>query len=138
MMTPKPETVRVPIRNESDVAVAIMQTRRFVAKLSLDDVASTHVTTTVSELAMNIVKYAKRGVIQVRLLQERSTLAIEVEAQDWGPGIPDIEVALADHRSSGGTLGLGLPGVQRLMDDLEIVSQPGRGCVVTAKLRIRA
>jgi serine/threonine-protein kinase RsbT len=50
-----------------------------------------------------------------------------VEALDHGPGIVDVAAALEDGYSTGNGLGLGLPGARRLMDELEIESEPGRG-----------
>ena len=57
---------------------------------------------------------------------------VEIEAVDQGPGIEDAEAALEDHYSSGGTLGLGLPGVRRMMDEFSLESTPGEGTRVTA------
>ncbi|MBD3857001.1 MAG: hypothetical protein IFK92_10875 [Acidobacteria bacterium] len=57
---------------------------------------------------------------------------IEIEAVDRGPGIEDSEAAMRDNFSSGGTLGLGLPGVKRLMDEFSLESAPGKGTRVTA------
>jgi serine/threonine-protein kinase RsbT len=62
------------------------------------------------------------------------TTGIEVTARDRGPGIANVEQALADHFSTGGTLGLGLPGVRRLVDDFTIESQPGQGTEVTIRI----
>jgi len=58
---------------------------------------------------------------------------VEIQAVDDGPGFVDVEAALRDHYSTGGTLGLGLPGAARIMDSLEIESQLGSGAIVTAK-----
>jgi serine/threonine-protein kinase RsbT len=58
---------------------------------------------------------------------------IEIEVSDHGPGIADVEGAMNDHFSSGGTLGLGLPGVKRMMDEFSLESSPGQGTRVTAR-----
>jgi anti-sigma regulatory factor (Ser/Thr protein kinase) len=58
---------------------------------------------------------------------------IEIEAVDRGPGIANCEAAMRDHFSSGGTLGLGLPGVKRMMDEFSLESTPGEGTRVTAR-----
>ena len=58
---------------------------------------------------------------------------MEVVATDNGPGIADTDQALADHYSSSGTLGLGLPGVQRMMDEFDLESAPGAGTRVTIR-----
>jgi serine/threonine-protein kinase RsbT len=56
---------------------------------------------------------------------------IRVIARDEGPGIADLERALQDGYTTGGGLGLGLPGARRLVDDFSIESAPGRGTTVT-------
>lgn len=93
------------------------------------------IATVVSELGRNILKYGGgRGHILVSWLDGGSARAggVEVVAVDRGPGFQDKEAALRDHFSTGGTLGLGLPGAARIMDSLEIDSEPGSGAVVTA------
>jgi serine/threonine-protein kinase RsbT len=62
-----------------------------------------------------------------------SRMGMEVIVRDRGPGIEDIQKAMADHYSSGGTLGLGLPGVKRMMDEFELTSEPGKGTTVTIR-----
>jgi serine/threonine-protein kinase RsbT len=98
------------------------------------------IATVVSELGRNILKYGgSRGYVLVTWIEDpaRGGSAVEVKAVDYGPGFADPESALRDHYSTGGTLGLGLPGAARIMDSLEIESQPGRGATVTARKRAR-
>lgn len=92
---------------------------------------STFVATVISELARNIVLYAGRGEITLRLVEKAGRRGITVIASDEGPGIADIGQVLQDGYSTSGGLGLGLPGVRRLMDEFEIVSEVGRGSTVT-------
>ena len=89
--------------------------------------------TAISELARNIVRYAVRGEIILRLVQNDGKKGIEVVANDDGPGIPDVGLAMQDGYSTSGGLGLGLPGTRRLMDDFEITSDFGKGTTVTAR-----
>ena len=81
----------------------------------------------VSELAVNVAKYAGSGVVTLRAVQARGLPGIEVLVEDKGPGIADLDFAMRDHASTGGTLGLGLPGARRLVDEFEITSRPGEG-----------
>jgi serine/threonine-protein kinase RsbT len=62
---------------------------------------------------------------------------IVVVARDEGPGIPDVEQAMQDGYSTGRSLGLGLPGARRLMDEFDLQSQAGEGTTVTMKKWIR-
>jgi serine/threonine-protein kinase RsbT len=90
------------------------------------------IATTISELARNIVLYARGGEIILKSTQESYPSGILVVAFDEGPGIPDVAEAMNNGHSTSGGLGLGLPGVRRLMDRLEIVSEVGHGTTVSA------
>ncbi len=85
----------------------------------------------VSEIARNIVLYAGSGEIVLRGRRGDGRWALVIVASDDGPGIADPQQALRDGYSTGGSLGVGLPGARRLMDSLEIESQLGRGTTVT-------
>jgi len=74
-----------------------------------------------------------RGEIVLRLVQNDGKKGIEVVANDDGPGIPDVGLAMQDGYSTSGGLGLGLPGTRRLMDDFEISSDYGKGTTVTVR-----
>jgi serine/threonine-protein kinase RsbT len=89
--------------------------------------------TTVSELGTNIIKYAGQGEIAIQPIEQDNKKGILIRATDQGPGIEDVLAAMQDHHSTGGTLGLGLPGVKRMMDEFEIRSEPKHGTVVTVK-----
>jgi len=91
------------------------------------------VATAVSELARNIVAYAGRGEMVLRLIEDEAEQGVEVIAVDAGPGIVDLELALQNGYSTSGGLGLGLPGVRRLMDHFHIVSEPRKGTSVTIR-----
>ena len=91
--------------------------------------------TVASELGRNILKYGDaRGYLLVTWIEGSPQMApgLEIKAVDYGPGFADKERALDDHYSTSGTLGLGLPGVARIMDALTIDSEPGSGSIVTS------
>nr|MDJ0891324.1 anti-sigma regulatory factor [Gammaproteobacteria bacterium] len=117
----------------SDVARAILHATRMSRAAHFETVDQSRIATAVSELARNILKYAGTGEIVLRHVLRDSRRGMEIVALDKGPGIPDKDQALSDHFSSGGTLGLGLPGVQRMMDEFDLVSESGRGTRVTAR-----
>ena len=94
------------------------------------------IATVASEFGRNILKYGgARGYLLVSWIEDDASGdgAVEIQAVDYGPGFIDVETAIKDGYSTGGTLGLGLPGAARIMDSLEINSQPGCGATVTAK-----
>ncbi|MDJ0804447.1 MAG: anti-sigma regulatory factor [Desulfobacterales bacterium] len=125
--------IRIPVRDETGTAWSVLEARKAAATIGFDEVFCQMIATAVSELANNIVKYAGAGEILIDRIDAGRRAGIEVAAKDRGPGIEDIQQAMADHYSSGNTLGLGLPGVKRMMDDFEILSEPGKGTTVTVR-----
>ncbi len=125
--------VRVPVASSSDVVVARDRARGLSARAGLSGTDSALVATAVSELARNIVAYAGRGEMVLRLIEDEAEQGVEVIAVDAGPGIVDLELALQNGYSTSGGLGLGLPGVRRLMDHFHIVSEPRKGTSVTIR-----
>jgi serine/threonine-protein kinase RsbT len=125
--------IRVAISSDQDIVGARQRGRSLAAELGFSAADATLIATAISELARNIVSYARRGEIKLQRVQNSVRHGIMVIAWDDGPGIPDVRQALRDGFSTSGSLGLGLPGVRRLMDEFEIVSQPGRGTTVTVK-----
>ena len=123
--------IRIPIRNETGIAWSVMEAKKAAMAIGFDEIVCQMIATAVSELANNIVKYAGRGEILMDRIDTGSRTGIEVVARDRGPGIEDIKKAMADHYSSGDTLGLGLPGVKRMMDEFELTSAPSKGTTVT-------
>ena len=125
--------IQVAINSDQDIVSARQKGRQMATELGFSTGEATLIATAISELARNIVAYARRGQITLKMENGLSRQGISVTATDNGPGIPDIRQALRDGFSTSGSLGLGLPGVRRLMDEFEINSQPGRGTIVAVK-----
>ena len=124
---------RFPIRNDTGIAWSVMEARKAAIAIGFDEIICQMIATAVSELANNIIKYAGRGEILMDRIIAGSRVGMEVIARDKGPGIEDIQKSMEDHYSSGNTLGLGLPGVKRMMDEIELTSEPGKGTTVTIR-----
>ena len=128
---------RFDIQAEADLHAAVVNVqfnKRLEASFGKTEVAM--IATVASELGRNILKYGGgRGHLLVTWFEDATGRGggVEIQAVDDGPGFVDVEAALRDHYSTGGTLGLGLPGAARIMDSLEIKSQLGSGAIVTAK-----
>ena len=125
---------RVPIGGDGDVVAARTRAKDLAATLGFSPTDQTVIAAAVSEIARNIVAYA--GVGEVLLRGEPGNggdWGLTVVARDDGPGIADVDQALADGYSTAGSLGVGLPGARRLMDTLEIESEVGRGTTVTMR-----
>jgi serine/threonine-protein kinase RsbT len=127
------EEVEVAINSDQDIVLARQKGRAMAIELGFSSGDGTLIATAISELARNIVSYARKGQIKLKGIQGSSRVGILVIASDEGPGISDIHQALRDGFSTSGSLGLGLPGVRRLMDEFEISSQSGRGTTVKVK-----
>jgi RNA polymerase sigma factor (sigma-70 family) len=127
---PRDDVVRIPIRVDADVVAARRGAREMAARQGFSGTDLTVVATAVSEIARNIVRFAGTGVMVIELLSQPRR-GVRMVAMDSGPGIPDVERALADGYSTYDGLGLGLPGARRLMDEFTVVSEAGRGTTVT-------
>ncbi|MDQ2642240.1 MAG: anti-sigma regulatory factor [Myxococcota bacterium] len=127
----------VPIERELDIVTARQKGRELAARLGFSSTDQTLLATAISELARNIVAYAGSGRIELSQVEEPGRRGIEIVALDTGPGIADVQLALKDGYSTGNSLGVGLPGARRLMDDFELQSKLGVGTTVTAKKWLR-
>ena len=128
----------VHIQNESDI-IAVRKVARLTATalgFGLTDV--TRIVTATSELARNVFCYAGSGLMRWRRIEAGDKVGIELIFEDRGPGIPDIGQAMQEGYTSGGGLGLGLPGAKRLMDEMELQSMVGQGTTVTVRKWRRA
>ncbi len=125
------DDVSVLINADGDLVRAREQGRVLAGQLGFQHSDLTLVATAISELARNILRYARRGEIVLRRAEDGGVPGIVIIARDEGPGIPDVNRAMEPGYSTAGGLGLGLPGVRRIMDEFEIVSEVGHGTVVT-------
>lgn len=131
------DELHVPIRSDTDIVSARQIGRAYAAKIGFNGGDLTLIATAVSELARNIVEYAKEGEIIFQALQQGNQLGISITVRDEGPGILDVAQAMQDGYSSRRSLGLGLPGTKRIMDEFEITSHVGQGTTVVVKKWLR-
>jgi anti-sigma regulatory factor (Ser/Thr protein kinase)/serine/threonine protein phosphatase PrpC len=130
-------TAQISIGETLDCAVAKQTARRLTCELGFAAAHSEEVVLAVAELASNVVRHAGHGTLIFRPLNGGERVGIEVEAEDHGPGMKDIEQAFADGYSSAGGLGYGLGTVNRLMDELEITSTAALGTRILCRRWIR-
>ncbi|HWL18225.1 MAG TPA: anti-sigma regulatory factor [Bradyrhizobium sp.] len=128
---------RVAVSREADIVTARQLGRELAAKAGFVGSDLTLIATAISEVARNIISYAKTGEILLSLATKDGRQGLWVIARDDGPGIPDIDAAMRDGFSTGRSLGLGLPGARRLMDEFEIVSELGKGTTVSLRKWLR-
>jgi serine/threonine-protein kinase RsbT len=128
-----PQEIQVGIRSDVDIVLARQQGRAMAADIGFSATDTTLIATAISELARNIVTYAQYGEVMMRSVESAQARGILIIARDKGPGIRNIHDVLRDGYSTSGGLGLGLPGVKRLMDEFTIESELRRGTTVTVK-----
>lgn len=121
------------IKSDQDIVLARQKGRALAVELRFSPTDATLIATAISELARNILAYARKGEITLGPILASGRQGILIVASDDGPGIHDINQALRDGFSTSGSLGLGLPGVRRLMDEFQITSRPGHGTKVAVK-----
>ncbi len=124
---------RIEINAESDVAHAVYQAHDLTASVGFRKTDQFMVATSVSELARNVALHAGSGVMTLRTITEEGRIGVEVVTEDEGPGISDINQALTEGYSTIGTLGLGLPGVKRLMDNFSFDAERVSGTRIAVR-----
>ncbi|HKA33142.1 MAG TPA: anti-sigma regulatory factor [Candidatus Binatia bacterium] len=127
------QETNVPVNADIDIVTARQKGRELARDLGFTSTDLALIATAISELARNIILYANSGEIVLSVVENGTRRGLKVIARDDGPGIPDIERALEEGFSTSRSLGLGLSGVRRLMDEFDIVSEVGNGTTVTVK-----
>jgi len=122
---------RLEVATDKDVVSARQIGRELAAEFGFSPGDQTVIAAAISEIARNILMYARRGELSFQIINDGNRSGIVVVARDEGPGIPDVARAMTDGYSTSGGLGLGLPGARRLMDEFEIETGAGRGTTVT-------
>ena len=127
------DEVRVRIASDADTVTARQAGRDAALRLGFSRTDATFIATAISEIARNITVHAGEGEIIVAGLSEGGRNGLIVTARDEGPGIRDVSAVLRDDYDSVIGLGMGLWGAKRLMDEIEVSSEPGKGTTVTMK-----
>ena len=124
-------TDSIPLRAEHDIVFARQTVRKLSQEAGFGIVDQTKMITAASELARNALIYGKGGDMRWELLVDGARRGLRLHFIDHGPGIPDLTQAMTDGWTSGTGMGLGLSGAKRLVNEFNIVTEPGRGTHVT-------
>ena len=124
-----PDTLCI-IDTEASLVTVRSRVRATAVQQGFGIVDQTKLVTAASELARNVLRYAERGRMVVEELSDGQRRGVRVTFEDDGPGIANLDLALSDGYSTGDSLGIGLPGAKRLVDELIIDSGLGRGTTV--------
>jgi serine/threonine-protein kinase RsbT len=128
-----PEAWEIRIDKEADIIAIRQLIRELTKKHKFDQFASAAMTTAASELSRNVWVHAKSGVARVLVVRGGDRVGLELSLVDHGPGIADLDRALAGGHSTANSLGLGLSGTKRLVDEFHIDTEPGRGTTVVIR-----
>ena len=123
----------IRIEREADIVAVRQRVRELAKEYRFDQFEVAALTTAASELSRNVWVHAHRGVAQISILHNGSKVGVELQFADSGPGIADLNRVLAGGFSTAKSLGLGLSGTKRLVDDFKIDTEPGRGTKVVVR-----
>jgi serine/threonine-protein kinase RsbT len=119
------------IEKEQDVVPFRNRVKEYAVKIGMSLVNQTKLITAASELVRNMLKYANSGRVIIEVISQGRDNGIRLIFEDNGPGIKDIMLAMKDGYSSGKSLGIGLPGAKRLVNEFDIKSTVGEGTTVS-------
>lgn len=129
----EPVEGEIEIRSESDIVTARRRIRDVATALGFRVTDVTRVVTAASELTRNIYQHAGEGILRWKQIDARGCQGLQLEFEDKGPGIQDLEQARQGGYTTGGGLGIGLSGSRKLMDEMEITTEVGSGTTIVIR-----
>jgi serine/threonine-protein kinase RsbT len=123
----------VPIRTLEQLHAARRLVLDWATRLEFSALERTKLVTAASELGRNTLVHGKGGSMTISELKPDSRVGLQLLFEDSGPGIADLEQAMTDGYSSGKSLGLGLGGARRLVNEFDIASVPAQGTRITVR-----
>lgn len=127
-------SLEIPVYESSQIGAARRSIADLAERCGFGEVAGGNLAIVANELASNLVKHAREGLLIVRAFETAGVPVIEILSIDRGPGVVDVERCLADGFSTTGTAGTGLGAVKRLSASWDIYSMPGSGTVQVARV----
>jgi serine/threonine-protein kinase RsbT len=121
----------IKVACEDDIVLVRRQVRTLSQGLGFDSFAAAAITTAASELARNVWAHARGGVAALEEVSRSGRRGLRLSLTDQGPGIAEVDRALKGGYSTANSLGLGLSGSRRLVDEFDIQTTVGRGTTVT-------
>jgi serine/threonine-protein kinase RsbT len=121
----------LPVRSEQDIVASRHKVRSLTQSLKFSLVDQTKMITAASELSRNTLVHGGGGQMRWELVDDGLKRGLRLHFEDQGPGIVDLNLALTDGWTSGGGMGLGLPGSKRLVHEFDVQSAPGQGTRVS-------
>lgn len=128
------QTVPITISDHGDIITARQRGRELASHVGFRLTEATLIAMIISELASNILLYAKKGEIVLETCSSGKKTGLSITCQDNGPGITDLQRALAGGYSTSGGLGLSLNGIRRMVDEFSVETGDGHGTRIAAKI----
>ena len=119
------------LRSDIDVVAARRGVRDWAVEIGFSALDMTKVVTAASELARNAVLHGGGGTMSLEVVRQAARRGLRMTFEDQGPGIHDLELAMRDGYTSGGGMGIGLPGARRLVNEFDVSARPSGGTSVT-------
>jgi serine/threonine-protein kinase RsbT len=119
------------IQKEFDVVACKNRVKEFAVLIGMSIIDQTKILTAASEMVRNMLRYAGGGKVIVEIVNKKNIPGVKLTFIDEGPGIKDIKQAMENGFSTGKSLGLGLPGTKRLVNEFDIKSELGKGTTIT-------
>lgn len=119
------------ILQEQDVVLLRIKVRALAVKTGMSLINQTKLITAASELVRNMLNYAHGGIVLLEIISKNGNKGVRLTFRDEGPGIKDLKLAMQDGYSTNKSLGLGLPGAKRLVNEFDLKSEVGKGTTVT-------
>jgi len=127
------EAWEIRIDKEADIIAVRQLVRELTRMHKFDQFATAAITTAASELSRNVWVHAQSGVARIGVLRVSGKIGLEMEFVDHGPGIADLKRVLAGGYSTANSMGLGLSGTKRLVDEFNIDTVPGTGTKIVIR-----
>lgn len=122
-----------PISGAGDATIARQYARFFAERTGFARGDQIVIDAVLGEMATNVLSFAGKGEFVFGTENSGGRTGIVIVVRDHGPGIPDVQGALADGYSTSGRPGLGLAASRRLMDSFHVASAAGEGTTITMK-----
>ena len=123
-------TSTLEVRTPEDVVKVRQEVRNRTAAVGFSLVDQTKFVTAASEIARNTIEHGGGGLARVETIITAGKRGVRLIFEDQGPGITDVGLAMQDGYSTGGGLGMGMPGAKRLSNEFCLESTSGRGTKV--------
>ncbi|KAB8320482.1 SpoIIE family protein phosphatase [Tolypothrix campylonemoides VB511288] len=128
------QTLALPIEEQSQAGEARRSALALASHLGFNETERGKVGIVVTEVANNLVRHARDGVVLLQAIEKYNITGLEVLALDAGPGMDNIGECMEDGFSTAGSSGNGLGAISRLSGFVDIYSIPNAGTAILSQL----